>query len=649
MPVRSLPEPTSATVAEVYLEAFRRGMAPEPRLSVSQWADEHRVLGNRAGNAPMRWHTSTTPYLREIMDALGPYSPWRRVVFMSGTQLGKTEAGMNWLGFIMHHAPGAVLVMRPTVDEARRFSRQRLDPMIATTPALAGIVQEARSREGGNSLLAKEFPGGMMFLTGSNSATGVKSMPIRWLFCDEVDEFPGDLDGQGDPIRLAEKRQTGPVFARRKLYLVSTPTIKGESRIEREFLSTDQRRYYIPCPECGHMDFITWRGRDWLGAAPGTHHRIHWPDGQPEAAAIICSSCGSVIEERHKPQMLARGEWRPTALGKPGAIGFHLPSLYSPLGWFPWAAAAKEFVDAQDNALQLKTWVNTVLGETWEERGDSIEPEGLLKRAAHEPEIEGDVPDGVGVLVASVDVQGDRLECQVKGYGAGEESWLIAFSQFHGDPGRDPVWLELDEFLRQSFAHESGRSMGISCVAIDSGGHHSEQVYRFCRARLDRRVFAVRGGNELGKPLVSRPTDRNRYRAKLFTLCVDTGKEIVYSRLRIDKPGPGYMHLPRWVDAEYVAQLTAEKAIRKWVKNRGTVREWIKTRERNEALDLEVYCLAALYILGPGFMKGLPERAAAASKRERVVTARPEPTVPEPKPYRPRQAKRPGWIRGWRG
>jgi phage terminase large subunit GpA-like protein len=615
---------------EVYEIAYRAGWRPEPRFSVSTWADEHRVLGNRAGRAATHWRTSTTPYLREIMDSLGPRSPARRVVVMSGSQLGKTETGLNWLGFIMHHSPGPILALRPTVDEARRFSRQRLDPMIATTPVLAELVQESRSREGGNSLLIKEFPGGVLFLTGSNSATGVKSMPIRWLFCDEIDEYPGDVDGQGDPIALAEKRTTGPTYARRKVFLVSSPTVKGISRIEREFLATDQRRYFVPCPECGNLDWIRWEN-------------IRWNEGDPKSAALACVACGSLIEERHKPQMLAQGEWRPTAEGSGDTIGFHISSLYSPLGWLPWSAAVSEFLEAKENPMRLKNWVNSVLGETWEERGDSVEPEGLMARAER---YAAEVPTGVGVLVAAVDVQGDRLECAVKGYGAAEESWLIAFSQFHGDPGRDAVWLELDRFLLQRFTHESGQKVPITCVAVDSGGHHSEQVYRFCRARLERRIFAVRGGSERGKPVVARPTDHNRYHAKLFTLCVDTAKEIVFSRLRIGVPGHGYCHMPEWVDAEYVAQLTAEKALRKWVKNRGTVREWIKTRERNEALDLEVYCLAALYILGPGFVRSLPERAAAlARKVEEVAKAEAAPG-PQP-PYAPPRLG--SWISGWRG
>jgi phage terminase large subunit GpA-like protein len=611
---------------ELYEEVSRAGWKPEPQILVSEWADRHRILGNRGGNAEIKWHTATTPYLREIMDALGPRSPVREVVFMKGSQLGGTEAGNNWLGFIMHQCPGPVLVLRPTVEEARRFSRQRLDPMINTTPVLRELVRESRSREGGNSLLIKEFQGGVLFLTGSNSATGVKSMPIRWLFCDEIDEYPGDVDGQGDPISLAKKRTTGPTYSRRKIFEVSTPTIKGLSRIEREFLDSDQRRYFVPCPHCGSYDWIRWEN-------------IRWANDDPKTAELVCVACGAMIEERFKPQMLAAGEWRPTAQGNPEKAGFHLSSLYSPLGWLPWSAAVAEFLEAKEDPMRLKNWINSVLGETWEERGETVEPEDLLARRER---YAAEVPAGVGILVASVDVHGDRLEAQVKGYGAAEESWLIAFSQFHGDPSREKVWGDLDRFLRQSFTHQSGKPVPIACVCVDSGGHHTEQVYRFCKARLNRRVFAVRGGSERGKAVIGRPTTGNPYHAKLFTLCVDTAKEIIYSRLRIGTPGPGYCHLPDWIDEEYIAQLTAEKAIHKWVKNRGTVRDWVKVRERNEALDLEVYCLAALYILGPATVRALPERAAALA-REAIVEDGPEG---QRTPVPARQRK---WIDGWRG
>jgi len=619
------------SAVEVFTESYRSAWTPEPRLNVSEWADRFRVLANRAGHAPVRWKSSTTPYTREIMDALGPRSPARRVVFMSGTQLSKTETGLNWLGFIMDQSPGPILVLRPTVDEARRFSRQRLDPMISTTPVLSDLIKPARSREGGNTLLIKEFPGGVLFLTGSNSATGVKSMPIRWLFCDEIDEYPGDVDGQGDPIALAEKRTTGPSFPQRKVFLVSTPTVKGISRIEREFLRSDQRRYFVPCPHCGHFDWVRWENIRWEKDEQGKP--------LPETAALACVECGAMIEEHHKMEMLAGGEWRPTAEGDGVTIGYHISSLYSPLGWFPWSECVAEFIAAHDDPIKLKSWVNAVLGETWEERGDSVDPESLLARAEVYP---AEVPDGVGVLVASVDVQDDRLETAVKGYGVGEESWLIAYVVITGDPSKEDVWRTLDHFLGRTWRHEHGQRVPISCAVVDSGGHHTDQVYRFCVRRASRRIFAIRGGAETGRPLVPRPSKRNRYHVNLFTLCVDTGKGTVLSRLRVEEPGPGYVHLPSWVDAEYVAQLTAEKAIRKWVRNRGTVRRWVKTRERNEALDLEVYALAALYILGPAFVRSLPERVAALSK---PVDSDDEP---EPSPTPPRR-RRGGWIDGAKG
>lgn len=614
---------------EIYSQAFAQGWLPDPRLTVSEWADRYRYIGNRAGRDAEKWHTSTTPFTREIMDALGPRHPAKRVVVMAGSQIAKTESGNNWIGFIMHQAPGAILVLRPTLEDARRFSRQRLDPMVNSTPVLQGLLRPLRSRDGGNTSTIKEFPGGVLFLVGSNSATGVKSMPIRYLFCDEIDEYPGDVKGQGDPIVLAEKRLSGPNYARRKVFLASTPTIKGLSRIENEFQRSDQRFYYVPCPHCGNYDTVRWEN---------LHYETNDNDKViPPSVQLACLECGTMIPERHKLTMLPGGEWRPTAAGDGETIGFHLSSLYSPLGWFPWTAAVEEFLKAKHKPMRLKTWINTVLGETWEERGDSVNPDDLLARAER---YAGDVPNGVGILVASVDVQGDRLECAVKGYGVGEESWLIAYTQFYGDPAQDTVWFELDQFLLGTFTHESGQEVPISCVTVDSGGNHTEQVYKFCAPRLDRRVFAIKGGSEQGKPLVGKPTKHNRYRTNLFTLCVNSGKETVYSRLRVGVPGPAYCHLPEWIDEEYVAQLTAEKLIPKWKPNKGTVRVWIKTRERNEALDLEVYGLAALYILGPALIRSLPERANALAKPPEAVTGG------EPSPAPP--AAR-GWVSGWKG
>lgn len=619
---------------EPYLTAWSAGWEPEPQLTVSEWSDAHRILPATASAEPGAYRTSRTPYLREIADTLSTTSPVRRVVVMKGAQIGFTETGNNWLGYIIHHAPAPALMVQPTVEIAKRVSKQRIAPMIESTPPLHERVKDPRSRDSGNTIFIKEFPGGLLILTGANSAAGLRSMPIRYLFLDEIDAYPGDIEGEGDPIALAEKRQA--TFARRKTLIGSTPTVKGLSRIEREFLDTDQRRYFVPCPECGHMDHIRWEN-------------IRWIERVPSTSALCCVACGCLTPEWRKTELLAAGEWRPTAEGTPETRGYHLSALYAPIGLGPsWAECATDFLEVKNDPTRFKTWWNTVLGLPWEERGEGAEPETILSRRERyfEAEIDAEVPAGVGVLVASVDVQGDRLEAQVKGYGAAEESWLIAYSQFHGDPGRDAVWLELDQFLRRQWSHESGQALPVECATVDSGGHHSEQVYKFCKARLTRRVFAVRGGNERGKPIVGRPSTHNRYRAKLFTLCVDTAKETVYSRLRIGTPGPGYMHLPEWIDEEYVAQITAEKGIKKYSPGRGTVRQWVKLRERNEALDLEVYCLAALHILGPAIIRSLPERAARAAipAEERPAESAGNPTIPNH--HRPRQKG--SWVQGWR-
>lgn len=640
--------------ASAYLDAFLEGLAPDPDLTVDEWADQKRFLSDTASAERGPWRTSRTPYLRAIMQALSPSHPCRRVVLVGGAQVGKTECGNNWLGYVVDVAPGPMLMVQPTLDTARRVSKQRIAPMIASTPALSSKVQESRARDSGNTLLTKEFAGGILLLTGANSGAGLRSMPIKYLDMDEVDEYPGDVEGQGDPVALAERRTSN--FPQRKIFLKSTPTIRGLSRIEREYLKSDQRRYYLPCPHCGHYDSLTWR-------EPG-RHRIEFDGRDPGTARMVCGACNRDVPERWKTQMLERGEWRATVAEYKGdTVGFHLSSLYSPLGWKSWAECAAEFLAARDDRFKLKTWINTVLGETFTEDGDSVEPGALARRRV---QYTAEVPNGVGVLVAAVDVQGDRLEVAVVGYGAGEESWLVAFHQIMGDPGAETrrVWYELDAFLSQSFTHESGRKMRITCCTVDSGGAHTEHVYRYCRAREQHRVYAVKGGTETGKPLVGRASRNNRYRVALFVLCTDTGKDVVTSRLRVSAPGHGYCWLPNWVDDEFLEQLCAEKAIRKYVKGRGAVRQWEKVRERNEALDLYVYALAALYICGPTFLRSLGERAArlAAPLEPDTVPAparlkaphaleqpaqlqEPAPAVPPrvPRVGRPRK----GWANRW--
>jgi phage terminase large subunit GpA-like protein len=581
-------------------EAWADGWRSDLALSLADWSDQHIVLSSKDSSEPGPYRTARTPYAREVANCLSPSDPTERVVLVSGAQMGKTRIGLNWIGYVIDIVPGPMLMVEPTVDIAKKVSKQRLATMIETTLALTNKVAEARSRDSGNTMFEKEFPGGILLITGANSAVGLRAMPIRYLFLDEVDGYPLDVENEGDPVGLAEARTTA--FARRKVFLTSTPTLKGLSRIEAEYLLSDQRRYFVPCPYCDAYDWIRWE-------------RIQWPEGQPEGARLACLSCGALIEERHKTAMLARGQWRATAPGPGKCAGFHISTLYAPLGWRSWVSIVREWVAAQGDTSKLKKFINTVLAETWEEKGDSFSAHDLETRLE---DYAAEVPSGVGPITASVDVQGDRLEVAVKGWGAGEESWLIALDQMHGDPAKADVWLELDKLLLQTFDHASGRKLTIRAVAIDSGGLHTEHVYRFVKPRETRRldngdiqhVYAIKGRAGSGREILGRPSTSNRYKVKLFPVGVDTAKDTVFSRMRLENPGPGYMHLPAWVDDEYMAQLTAEKALRKYKKGVGTVREYVKLRERNEGLDLEVYALAALHMLGRHTMAELGRLAA---------------------------------------
>ena len=596
----SAPNLEVQTATNLYIEAWREGWIPDPTLTVSQWADEHRILSGEAAAEPGPWRTSRTPYLREIMDCLSPSHPCEDVVFQKGAQVGGTECGNNWIGYIVHKAPGPLLMVEPTVDVAKRVSRQRLAPMIRETPALRARIRDARSRDSGNTTLVKEFQGGMMILTGANSAAGLRSMPIRYLFCDEIDEYPEDVDGQGDPMMLAEKRTSN--FSRRKRFKVSTPTIKMLSRVEREMAHSDYRRFFVPCPHCSNMDWLRWEN-------------IQFTDHNPETARLLCIACKQLIEERHKTWMMDHGEWRSTAVGDGKTVGFHLSSLYSPLGWKSWPACVDEFLKAKENTELLKTWVNTVLGETWEEQGDVIAATGLAARREVYP---AEVPAGVAVLIGAVDVQINRLECQIMGFGTDEEAWLIEHEVFWGDPGQGAdaatgidVWAQADEFLLRPRKHESGAEITPAIAFVDSGAH-TDSVYDFVEPRQHarRRVFAVKGVEYLSKPGLVSEGSTKRARIRLFTIATFAVKDRLFSRLKIRQPGPGFIHLPEQpaVDdsgkrnqgctEEYLEQLVGEKKIT--IRNKRTRTRkmlYVKTYHRNEALDLTVYCFAGLFCL----------------------------------------------------
>ena len=574
--------------ALLYRQAFTAGLQPDPDLTVSEWADTHRMLSQKSASEPGHWRTDRTPYLREIMDELSPSSPIQRVVFMAGAQVGKTESGNNWLGFVIHHAPGPMMMVQPTVDTAKRLSKQRLAPMIEETPVLRERIAESRARDSGNTMLVKEFQGGVLVVTGANSAVGLRSMPVRYLFLDEVDAFPVDVDGEGDPVSLAERRTT--TFSRRKIYLSSTPTIKDTSRIEREYLVSDMRRFFVPCPDCGHYQWLRWA-------------QMKWSDGDAKTAAYCCEECGVLIDERHKSKMLADGEWRATADGDGKTAGFHLSSLYSPLGWKSWSSIVEDFLAAKNDAPSLKTFVNTVLGETWEEEYSTRVGANALAERAELYELLT-VPAAGLLLTAGVDVQDNRVAFVVRAWGQDEESWLVNHGEIYGDPARPELWKQLDSVLFDTpYTHETGAQLPVRAIAIDSGGHFTHEVYAYARARRDRHVIAVKGMSQPGKAIVSKPTRQDinfknqtiKGGVELWGVGTDTAKATIYGRLKNgDESGAGVYHFPMGLAETYYEQLTSEKQVTRY-SNGFPKRIWIKKEgARNEALDCEVYALAAL-------------------------------------------------------
>ncbi|WP_034641208.1 phage terminase large subunit family protein [Chitinilyticum aquatile] len=585
--------------------AWREGLMPDPLLTVSQWADQYRYLSGKSASEPGRWRTSRTPYLKAIMDCLSPTSKVERVVFMKGAQVGGTECGNNWMGYVIHLSPGPMMAVSPTVEMAKRNSKQRVDPLIDESPELTSRIAPARARDSGNTILAKEFRGGVLVMTGANSAVGLRSMPVRYLFLDEVDGYPADVEGEGDAISLAEARTR--TFARRKIFIVSTPTIAGASAIEREYEASNQQRYFVPCPHCGHAQWLRFE-------------QLRWEKGRPASVAYVCESCEQPIAEHHKTWMLEHGEWiaqNPDCPSK--TTGFHLSSLYSPVGWRSWAdiAAAWEAAVNQEtgSSSAIKTFKNTELGETWLEDGEAPDWQRLLERREEYPV--GQIPLPALLLTAGADIQKDRIEVSVWAFGPGKESWLIEHRVLMGDTARDHVWQDLGQLLGETWTHASGAQLPLQRLAIDTG-FATQEAYSFIRGTHDPRVMAVKGvraGAMGGAALIGTPTavditiggKKLRRGIKVYSVAGGIAKLELYNNLR--KPADladdgctpeypaGYVHLPM-VDGEYLQQLCAEQLITRRDRHGFAIREWQKMRERNEALDCYVYARAAAASVG---------------------------------------------------
>jgi phage terminase large subunit GpA-like protein len=639
MSVVSSPESLAALDAAIAagLSLFK---PPDP-LSLSEWSDRYAYLPRETSALPGKFQTATAEYQRGIMDAItDPLI--ETVVMMMGAQTGKTQIQLNAIGYFSHHDPSPIMGVMPTLDEAEMFSKNRIAKMIRDTPVLKEIYPDPKTRDSGNTLLNKEFLGGILTLVGANSPVGLASKPIRILVLDEVDRYPESAGTEGDPADLADKRTT--TFWNRKKMLASTPGVKKLSRIEQAYESSDKRRYFVPCPHCGESQILEWGRLIYATEGEGDKKRpISW--------SYVCVN-GCDIEERHKYEMIRNGEWRATAESRDGkTAGFHINALYSPL--VDWKTLIVERIDAEFSVERLKTFINTRLAETWEIRGEGADKTSLEKR---KEQYAAELPAGVLVLTCGVDVQKDRLEANVNGWGLNNEQWKIDHRVFRGSPSLPEAhpqspWRELDEYLQTDWMHESCAPLRVVCTLIDSGGHHTKQVYDFCRKRELRRIYACKGMAGIGKPLVSSGNRVGPNKTLLFGVGVDTAKERLYTWLRVENPGPGFVHFPEkdCFDAEYFRQLTAEQLTTSF-RNGVTSLKWVKKYERNEALDCDVYSLAAVDVLRPNFAK------IAANMQPRIGELEGEKYMPEnaavkpnPKqPINPLNAFNNPWVNAWR-
>jgi phage terminase large subunit GpA-like protein len=617
-------------------------LAPPPALTVATWADKERRLSSESSAEPGEWRTSRAPYQRGIMDAVSDPAI-REIWLMKAAQIGWTEILNNVIGYYIDQDPAPILLVQPTLEMAEAWSKDRLAPMIRDTPALRGKIADARSRDSGNTLLHKTFDGGHLTIAGANSPAGLASRPIRVVLFDEVDRFPSSAGAEGDPVALGRKRST--TFWNRRMLAGSTPTIKGSSRIEAGFENSDQRYYFVPCPHCEEMQRLVWAG-------------VRWPEGRPAEACYVCAHCGAEIDESQKAAMLAAGEWRALKESR-GIAGFHISEIYSP--WATWAELVASFLEAKRLPETLQTWTNTALGETWADQGDTIESAGLISR--RESYTDNSLPPGVLLVTMGTDVQDDRLESTLWGWGAEEEAWKIAHVVLRGNPGSDALWREHDELLRRKLTTDDGRTLGIEATCIDSGGHFTENVYHYCAKRKRFRVWAIKGIGGQGRLVwPKRPGRGRKINVDVWLIGVDTVKDLLYGRVKkVLEAGPGYLHFDATTEPEWFDQFTSETVIHKISMGR-RVRVWRprSSGSRQEALDCTVYAYAAMIGRGGGavlsFRAANVAKAAARSTLPSEAATMIEPiepaaapaTAPEFNAPQRRSAPRASWVKGWR-
>lgn len=560
---------TGSNIAKC-IQAASVALAPREALALSVWADRHRRLSPEASSAIGGW--STFAYQREPLDCCGCSSVYQVVVLMWASQVGKTEILLNKVAETAAENPGPMLVVQPNLSMAEAFSKERLAPMFRDMPVLAGKVADLKGRDAGSTIYQRRFVGGQVTIVGANSPAGLASRPIRDLLLDEVDRYDESAGAEGDPASLAIARTT--TFWNHKIIFASSPTIKGKSRIASAFNESDQRYFYVPCPHCKHEQRLVWP-------------RVEWPQEDTSAAHYRCVKCERLIPHHLKAKMVGAGRWV-ASNSKSKIAGFHISSLYSP--WVSWAKLADEWMTAQGHPERLRAFINTRLAELWDDEATAgVSEEDLLKRRESYGPV---LPGQVALITAGVDVQGDRIEVSVYGWGAGEESWLLAHVALPGDPTGPKVWEDLDRELLREYRHPVVKRMRIRATCIDSG-HLAQTVCLFSDARRGRAVWAIKG-DEGPRPIWPRRESKGT-RGRVYVVGVDSAKAILAGRLKIAE-GPGRVHLPvaENIDLEFAEQLLSEFVRTDYRRGR-PVRRWERRKGRRaEAWDCAVYAYAAL-------------------------------------------------------
>ena len=630
-------------VSAVTKRATEQGLAaaiPIGGQTISSWAEQYRHVSASRSARPGKWSNNVVPFLRGVMDAVTE-PDIKKVVFMKSSQVAGTEFLINTLCYYMHQDPCPMMYIGEIENKVRDFKVEAFDPTMLESPELRRCLIDEVTGGQDNNQRAIRFRGGQIVFLHASSPANLSSRPARIVAVDEVDAF--EVTKEGDPVKLAEAR-TKTFNESKKILLNSSPRLKETSVIEREYLASDRREYYVPCPNCGFYQTLKWSNVKWDShdTADEAYYVcgiiekeiVEGEDGTKETKEFLIEGCGEVIEHHEKADMIAAGIWRAGA-GFKGSAGFKINEIYSP--FTTWGDMAEDFLASKDHPDTLQVFVNTRLGETWDPNiGETVTDSDIVGR---DEVYDAEIPKGVEFLTAAADVQDDRIEAEIIGWNSDIESWGIDREVFYGSPAQDDVWDALEEWLWMIREDANGKAFRIKAAGIDSGGHHTDAVYAFCKKHAMRRWFAVKGLSTRGKPLVSKPTRGNKAKVKLFGIGTDAAKDQIFANLKLQEPGPGFCHFPLSdkYDDDFFAQLRSERKVEKFQAGQKYYSyELIKksgTGARNEGLDIRVYASAVREIIYPKWRR--PKR------RKPIAELTPEagPTVkktvdddPPPKP-----------------